>query len=40
MNFYYRNDMVYLEEIDEYVTVQEYKEYLNYIKYETKEKTT
>jgi hypothetical protein len=23
--------MVYLEEIDEYVTVQEYKEYINYI---------
>ena len=25
------DDMVYLEEIDEYVTVQEYKEYINYI---------
>ncbi len=36
MNFYYRNDMVYLEEIDEWVTLQEYKEYLNYINYETK----
>ena len=40
MNFYYRNDMVYLEEIDEWVTLQEYKEYLNYINYETKQKTT
>ena len=28
--------MVYLSEIDEYVTIQEYKEYLNYINYETK----
>ena len=28
--------MVYLNEIDEYVTIQEYKEYLNYINYETK----
>ncbi len=36
INFYYRNDMVYLDEIDEWVTVQEYKEYLNYIKYENK----
>ena len=36
MNFYYRNDMVYLEEIDEWVTIQEYKEYLNYIKHENK----
>ncbi len=36
MNFYYRNDMVYLEEIDEWVTIQEYKEYLNYIGYENK----
>ena len=25
------DDMVYLDEIDEYVTVQEYKEYINYI---------
>ena len=40
MNFYYRNDMVYLEEIDEWVTLQEYKEYLNYINYEIKQKTT
>ena len=40
MNFYYRNDMVYLEEIDEWVTVQEYKEYLNYIGYENKQKST
>ena len=31
MNFYYRNDMVYLEEIDEWVTVQEYTEYLRYL---------
>jgi len=29
-----RDDMVYLDEIDEYVTIQEYKEYLNYIGYE------
>jgi hypothetical protein len=28
------DDMVYLNEIDEYVTIQEYKEYLNYINYE------
>ena len=28
------DDMVYLNEIDEYVTVKEYKEYLNYINYE------
>ena len=34
MNFYYRNDMIYLEEIDEWVTIQEYKEYLNYIENE------
>ena len=40
MNFYYRNDMVYLDEIDEWVTVQEYKEYLNYIGYENKQKST
>jgi hypothetical protein len=26
-----KDDMVYLDEIDEYVTVQEYKEYINYI---------
>jgi hypothetical protein len=26
--------MVYLHEIDEYVTVKEYKEYLKYIEYE------
>ena len=25
------DDMVYLDEIDEYVTVKEYKEYINYI---------
>ena len=25
------DEMVYLDEIDEYVTLQEYKEYLNYI---------
>ena len=31
MNFYYRNDMVYLEEIDEWVTLQEYKEYIKYL---------
>ena len=31
MNFYYRNDMVYLEEIDEWVTMQEYKDYVKYI---------
>ena len=30
------NYMVYLNEIDEYVTIQEYKEYLNYIGYENK----
>ena len=30
------NDRVYLNEIDEYVTIQEYKEYLNYIGYENK----
>jgi len=30
------DDMVYLEEIDEYVTKKEYKEYLNYINYENK----
>ena len=40
MNFYYRNDMVYLDELDEWVTVQEYKEYLNYIGYENKQKST
>ena len=40
MNFYYRNDMVYLDEIGEWVTVQEYKEYLNYIGYENKQKST
>ena len=28
--------MVYLNEIDEYVTIQEYKEYLNYIGDENK----
>ena len=28
--------MVYLDEIDEYVTIQEYKEYLNYIENENK----
>ena len=28
------DDMVYLNEIDEYVTLKEYKEYLNYINYE------
>ena len=32
--------MVYLDEIDEWVTVQEYKEYLNYIGYENKQKST
>ncbi len=31
MNFYYRNDMVYLDEIDEWVTTQEYKDYVEYI---------
>ncbi len=31
MNFYYRNDMVYLDEIDEWVTVQEYKDYVEHI---------
>ena len=31
-----RDDMVYLNEIDEYVTLKEYKEYLNYIGYENK----
>ena len=30
------DDLVYLDEIDEYVTKEEYKEYLNYINYETK----
>ncbi len=30
------DDMVYLDEIDEYVTKEEYKEYLNYIGYENK----
>ena len=30
------DDMVYLHEIDEYVTIQEYKEYLNYIENENK----
>ena len=25
------DDMVYLDEIDEYVTIQEYKDYLNYL---------
>ena len=29
-----KDDMVYLNEIDEYVTLKEYKEYLNYINYE------
>ena len=30
------DDMVYLDEIDEYVTKEEYKEYLKYIGYENK----
>jgi len=30
------DDMVYLDEIDEYVTKKEYKEYLKYIGYENK----
>jgi len=30
------DDLVYLDEIDEYVTKEEYKEYLNYIGYENK----
>ena len=30
------DDLVYLDEIDEYVTKKEYKEYLNYIGYENK----
>ena len=30
------DDLVYLDEIDEYVTKEEYKEYLNYINYENK----
>lgn len=30
------DDMVYLDEIDEYVTKEQYKEYLNYIGYENK----
>ncbi len=34
------DDMVYLHEIDEYVTKEEYKEYLNYIGYENKQKST
>ncbi len=28
------DDMVYINEIDEYVTKEEYKKYLNYIGYE------
>ena len=34
------DDMVYLDEIDEYVTKEKYKEYLNYIGYENKQKST
>ena len=30
------DDLVYLDQIDEYVTKKEYKEYLNYIGYENK----
>ena len=30
------DDMVYLDEIDEYVTKEQYKEYLNYKGYENK----